>query len=190
MSLSKICRLFGISRQAIYQQRQRLCAREKELDKVKQFVEEIRFEQPRIGTRNYLIIENYFMFEKIDIKSFDDIVISYEFPSQKYKLSMFFTTPVKYEANKGLINKIICLIFNHNNNPYEIKRSYYRKDIKPLLSLIKECLPEVHIPDLENSIFWRTQDEKNIFDKMQLIYSKSNLTLKNVLKKHKMIIEK
>ena len=68
MSLSKICRLFGISRQAIYQQRQRVCVREKELEKVKQFVEEIRLEQPRIGTRKlYYLLKNKFKLENIKI---------------------------------------------------------------------------------------------------------------------------
>ena len=68
MSLSKICRLFGISRQAIYQQRQRLCVREKELEKVKRFVEEIRLEQPRIGTRKlYYLLKNKFKVENIKI---------------------------------------------------------------------------------------------------------------------------
>ena len=68
MSLSKICRLFGISRQAIYQQRQRVCVREKELEKVKQFVEEIRLEQPRIGTRKlYYLLKNKFRLENIKI---------------------------------------------------------------------------------------------------------------------------
>lgn len=60
--------MFGISRQAIYQQRQRLCVREKELEKVKQFVEEIRFEQPRIGTRKlYYLLKNKFRLENIKI---------------------------------------------------------------------------------------------------------------------------
>lgn len=68
MSLSKICRLFGISRQAIYQQRQRICIREKELDKVKRFIEEIRLEQPRIGTRKlYYLLQNKFRLENIKI---------------------------------------------------------------------------------------------------------------------------
>ena len=68
MSLSNICRLFGISRQAVYQERQRACVREKELQKVRQFVEQIRLEQPRIGTRKlYYLLKDKFMLEGIKI---------------------------------------------------------------------------------------------------------------------------
>lgn len=140
--------------------------------------------------RNYLIIENSIMLEKIDIKSFDDIIISHEFPSRKYKLNMFFKSPVKYEANKGFINKIVCAIFNHNNNPYEIKRSYYDVNVERMLSMIKQCLSDANIPDLKNSIYWKTEDGKNTFQRTKLIYSRDNLSLSDMLKKHRMIIEK
>ncbi|MCS3533163.1 transposase InsO family protein, partial [Chryseobacterium sp. JUb7] len=60
--------MFGISRQAIYQQGQRICVREKELQKVKQLIEDIRMEQPRIGTRKlYYLLKNKFRLEKIKI---------------------------------------------------------------------------------------------------------------------------
>ncbi|MCJ7933445.1 MAG: hypothetical protein MUW56_07370 [Chryseobacterium sp.] len=136
---------------------------------------------------NYLVIENSIMLEKIDVKSFDDIIIFYEFPGRKYKLNMFFTSPVKYEAKKGFINKIICSVFNHNNNPYEIKQTYYDINVERLLVMIKQCLTYADIPDLKNSIYWRTEDGKNIFQRTKLIYSKDNLSLTNVLKKHKII---
>jgi len=68
LSLSKICRLFGISRQAIYQERQRICTREKELLEVKLLVEEIRLEQPRLGTRKlYYLLKNKFSLKHIKI---------------------------------------------------------------------------------------------------------------------------
>jgi hypothetical protein len=138
---------------------------------------------------NYLIIEDSIMLEKIDIKSFDDIIISHEFPSRKYKLNMFFTNPVKYEPAKGFINKIICIIFNHNNNPYAIKRSYYDVNVERLLLMIKQCLPYANIPDLKNSVNWRTVEGKKVFQRTKLIYSKDNLSLTDVLKKHKILIE-
>lgn len=136
---------------------------------------------------NYLIIENDFMLEKIDIQSFDDIIIFHEYPTRKYKIFMFFTHPVQYEPSKGFINKIICSIFNHNNNPYEIKRVYYDKDIETLLSMIKQCLPDADIPDLKDSIFWRTGDQQNSFSKTKLIYTKDQLSLPDVFRKHKMM---
>ena len=51
MSLSHCCRLFGISRQAIYQTQTRIAKREQELLKVKKLVLQIRMELPRLGTR-------------------------------------------------------------------------------------------------------------------------------------------
>ncbi|MBT2622248.1 hypothetical protein [Chryseobacterium sp. ISL-6] len=135
----------------------------------------------------YLNIENSFMLEKIDITSFDDIIISHEFPTRKYKLYMFFTQPVKYEPRKGFINKLICAIFNHNNNPKEIKRSYYDTSVEKLLPMIKQCLPEANIPDLRNSVFWGTEDEKNGFQRTLHIYSRDKLSLTDVFKKHNMM---
>ena len=114
---------------------------------------------------NYLMIENSIVLEKIDIKSFDDIIIFHDFPRRKYKINMFFTNPVKYEPAKGFINKIICSIFNHNNNPYAIKRSYYDVNVEKLLLMIKQCLPYANIPDLKNSVNWRTVEGKKSLSK-------------------------
>ncbi|ANF49092.1 hypothetical protein A0O34_00315 [Chryseobacterium glaciei] len=136
---------------------------------------------------NYLVIENNFMLEKIDSKSFDDIIIFHEYPTRKYKIFMFFTNPVQYEPQKGFINKIICSIFNHNNNPYEIKRVYYDHDIEVLLPILKQCLPDAQIPDLKNSLFWRTEEDKNSVPKTKLVYSKDKLSLTDVFRKHKMM---
>lgn len=59
MSLSRCCRLFGVSRQAIYQGQIRVKKRAIELAKIKSLVQTIRMEMPRIGTRKlyYLIKE-------------------------------------------------------------------------------------------------------------------------------------
>lgn len=139
---------------------------------------------------HYLMIDHTFMLEKIDIHSFDDIIIFHEFPTRKYKIFMFFTHPVQYDPNRGFINKIICAIFNHNNNPYEIKKTYYDNSIEKLLPMIKQCLPDANIPDIKNSVFWKTEDEKTAFNRMKLIYSKDRLSLTNVLKKHKIMRSK
>ena len=57
--MSYSCRIFGISRQAIYQSEQRSKARSVELHTVKQKVLEIRSSMPRLGTRklHYLLKE-------------------------------------------------------------------------------------------------------------------------------------
>ena len=51
MNLSHCCRLFGISRQRIYQAEKRKLNREKELQQIRVFVERIRRVMPMIGTR-------------------------------------------------------------------------------------------------------------------------------------------
>jgi putative transposase len=57
LSLSHCCRLFGISRQAIYQSEHRYYCRSKELELVKKKVQKVRMSMPRIGTRklHYLL---------------------------------------------------------------------------------------------------------------------------------------
>jgi putative transposase len=61
MSMSRTCRLFGISRQAIYRQEARCLEREKELLAVRQLVEKQRRVMPRLGTRKlYFLLEQSF----------------------------------------------------------------------------------------------------------------------------------
>ena len=57
MSLSRLCRLYGISRQAVYQSEKRKQARLVELEPVKSWIMDIRRFMPRLGTRKlyYLV---------------------------------------------------------------------------------------------------------------------------------------
>lgn len=75
-SLSKSCRLFGISRQAIYQSEIRNLKRINELEQIKKLVQQIRFEMPRLGTRKlyYLLKEE---FVKLKIKIGRDALFSF-----------------------------------------------------------------------------------------------------------------
>ena len=67
MSLSRSCRLFGISRQAIYQAEIRLNERAKELSQIKLLVQDIRMKMPRIGTRKlYYLLKDDFV--RLNIK--------------------------------------------------------------------------------------------------------------------------
>lgn len=60
--------MFGISRQAIYQQEIRFIEREKELSKVKELVERQRREMPRLGTKKlYFLLGNVFVDNGIKI---------------------------------------------------------------------------------------------------------------------------
>ena len=76
MSLSRCCRLFGISRQAIYQAEHRYRKREKDLAPVKGMVQRIRMDMPRVGTRKllYLIKDEL---EGKEIKMGRDALFSY-----------------------------------------------------------------------------------------------------------------
>lgn len=51
ISLNRSCRLFGISRQSIYQAEARVKSRSAEFEQVKELVRDVRMEMPRIGTR-------------------------------------------------------------------------------------------------------------------------------------------
>ncbi|MEW7293184.1 IS3 family transposase, partial [Aquimarina sp. 2304DJ70-9] len=76
VSLACCCRLFGISRQAIYQSEKRSLLRSKELGQVKLLVEHLRRQMPRIGTRKlyYLLKED---FESLGIKIGRDALFDY-----------------------------------------------------------------------------------------------------------------
>lgn len=68
MSLSRSCRLFGISRQAVYQAKQRSEHRADELARVKPLVETIRMQMPRLGTRKlYYLLKESFLEEGIKV---------------------------------------------------------------------------------------------------------------------------
>ena len=68
MSLSRCCRLFGISRQAVYQAKQRAELRRSELAKIKPLVQTIRMRMPRLGTRKlYYLLKDEFAREGIKV---------------------------------------------------------------------------------------------------------------------------
>ena len=76
MNLSHACRLFGISRQSIYQQESRDKQRIKELEKVKILVQNKRIEMPRLGTRKlYYLLKT--SFDANSIKMGRDAFFSY-----------------------------------------------------------------------------------------------------------------
>jgi len=68
VSLSRCCRLFGISRQAVYQAKQRAELRRSELAKIKPLVQTIRMRMPRLGTRKlYYLLKDEFAREGIKV---------------------------------------------------------------------------------------------------------------------------
>lgn len=67
VNLSRSCRLFGISRQSIYQAEARTHKRADELQLVKQLVQQVRMDMPRLGTRKlYHVLKH--RFEQYGIK--------------------------------------------------------------------------------------------------------------------------
>jgi len=76
VSLSHCCRLFGVSRQAIYQAQSRAEKRSKELLTVKSLVQVIRMKMPRIGTRKlYYLLKDDLV--GLNIKIGRDALFSY-----------------------------------------------------------------------------------------------------------------
>ena len=76
MSLSHCCRLFGVSRQAIYQAQNRAEMRAKELSQVKPLVQVIRMGMPRIGTRKlYYLLKDDLV--RLNIKIGRDALFDY-----------------------------------------------------------------------------------------------------------------
>lgn len=76
VSLSSCCRLFGISRQALYQEKSRIEKREKELLIVMQHVIKVRMRMPRLGTRKlYYLIKSEL--EDLNIKIGRDALFDY-----------------------------------------------------------------------------------------------------------------
>ena len=76
MSLSRCFRLFGVSRQAIYQSQNRVEKRLKELSEIKPLIQNIRMEMPRVGTRKlyFLLKED---FNHLNIKIGRDALFDY-----------------------------------------------------------------------------------------------------------------
>jgi hypothetical protein len=68
VSLSRCCRLFGISRQAIYQAKQRAKQRALELGRIKPLVQAVRMQMPRLGTRKlYFLLKDEFVRQGIKV---------------------------------------------------------------------------------------------------------------------------
>ncbi|WP_318545056.1 IS3 family transposase [Marixanthotalea marina] len=61
VSLSRCCRLFGISRQAVYQSQRRSLFRSQQLSQVKYLIQQVRMDMPRLGTRKlYFLLKQEF----------------------------------------------------------------------------------------------------------------------------------
>ena len=76
VSLACSCRLFGISRQAVYQSEQRITQRQKELSQIEPLIRQKRMTMPRLGTRKlYALLKNDF--ESLGVKIGRDALFNY-----------------------------------------------------------------------------------------------------------------
>jgi hypothetical protein len=144
---------------------------------------------------NDLIIETFFLKEKIAIDSIDDIIIFYNRGFNKHKLYTYFNKPVQYElTRKSWFYQILFEIFlAFNTEKFRIYRLYENEVIALMFSLLRPYLStliETKDLDLANSFIWMTYDEGGQFKQMKLVYSKEGLGLKRVMLKHKILLEK
>lgn len=114
MSLSRICCLFGVSRQSIYQQLNRFHKREQELENVKNMVLELRVKMPRLGARKlYYLLSS--KFKANDIKIGRDALFAF------LKREKLLVKPIK-SYTKTTFSK--HWLHKHNNllKDYDINR--------------------------------------------------------------------
>ncbi len=142
-----------------------------------------------------LIIETFFLKEKITIDSIDDIIIFYNRSFNKHKLFTYFNEPVQYElTRKSWLYQMLFQIFLvFNTEKFRIYRVYENEIIALMFSLLKPYLPtliETKDLDLAHSFTWMTYDEGGQFKQMKLAYSREGLGLKRVILKHKILLEK
>ncbi|KQM68538.1 hypothetical protein ASE74_23985 [Pedobacter sp. Leaf216] len=144
---------------------------------------------------NDLIIETFFLKEKIAIDSIDDIIIFYNRGFNKHKLYTYFNKPVQYElTRKSWFYQILFEIFLvFNTEKFRIYRLYENEVIALMFSLLRpylSTLTETKDLDLAHSFTWMTYDEGGQFKQMKLVYSRDGLGLKRVMLKHKILLEK
>lgn len=140
----------------------------------------------------FLCLESFFLTEKISFDSVEDVLIFHMSKQQSHRVYIFLNKPIMYELkSESFFNKILFSIFKiFNKNPLEIKTELEEKELSLLLEILEENLDNVLIPnDLDNSILWRTIDKGIKIPRTKLIYSKNKLSLADVLKKHKILLE-
>lgn len=142
-----------------------------------------------------LIIETFFLREKIATSSIDDIIILYHRGWNEHKLFTYFDKPVQYElTRKSWFYQMLFQIFlAFNTEKFRIYRAYNNELITRMFSLLKPYLPsliETKNLDLDNSFIWMSYDEGGQFKQMKLVYSREGLGLKRVMLKHKILLEK
>lgn len=152
-------------------------------------------EDIKIYTKNYsLIIDSKIIKirEIVPYKNIEAITITHVNETYENEMHMFLSKPIEYEnIGSFFFHKIIFsiyLLFHRNRNI--ISMSYSNDDLLLILNEIKNNLSNVNIPtSLNKSLFWIENSDNHNFSQVKLIYSKSNMTLLDVLTKYNKIID-
>lgn len=123
--------------------------------------------------------------EIISYQHIDDIIIKHVNEVYDHEMDIFLSQSVKYEnAGNNLIHKILFLIFLlFHQNKRTVNVSQSNEDLLIILSEIKNYLPKTIIPsEIDKSLFWKEVSDNHSFSLVKLVFSKSNLSLFEVLK--------
>lgn len=141
----------------------------------------------------FLIIESFFLKEKIRIKSIDDIIILHHRGWNEHRIFIYLSEPIQHDLVKNsFFNKILYQIFILSKPAkYKIQEAYNDELIINILRILKQHLPTLEEPkDLDSSHIWMVIDEGMHFHITKLVYSRKGLGLKQVMLKHKILLEK
>ncbi|HEX8576625.1 MAG TPA: hypothetical protein VF677_10075 [Flavobacterium sp.] len=130
--------------------------------------------------------------EIIAYKSIEAIIITHVNETYDNEMLIFLSKNIEYEnLGKHFFHKIlysIYLFFHKNKNIITI--SYSNSDLLLILNEVKNNLSNINIPtSLDRSLFWNGNSNNYNFSQVKLIYSKSNLSLSDVLKKYNKLKE-
>lgn len=139
----------------------------------------------------YLFIENFFLIEKINLDTIDNILIFHHGERYENRICFYLLEPIIYECpSKTFWSKLLFNIFLFfNKERLIVEDQYHNHDLSIILNELKDNLKEVEIPTLEGSMFWKTRDNGYEIPMVKLIYSKKRLGLVNVLRKYKKIVK-
>lgn len=135
---------------------------------------------------DYLIIENFFLIEKIKFDAIDAILIFHHGERYENKIYFYLREPIIYKnQEKRFYSNLLYKIFVFfNKEPLIIEEKYHNEDLLNILYELKNNLNGIEIPNLQGSMFWKTKDNGYEIPMAKLIYSKKGLGLVNVLKKY------
>lgn len=142
--------------------------------------------------KKYLVIENFFLIERIKLDAIDNILIFYHGERYDNRIYFYLLEPIIYEGNKKTFwsNLLFNIFLLFNKETLVIEEKYHNKDMLKILTVLKDNLPSIIIPNLERSQFWKTIDNGYEIPRVKLIYSKKGLGLVNVLKKYGILINR